>query len=182
MVGNKSDNIQVVLQKWKQTRRIQRKNINKLFNRAESYVNLNPRTTTESIEIEVSCVLESLRDLEITNNECDREIQKVITDETELERDLEESLEFSLKIKRCKKRLENVLQQQGKIKVEGTTLTETEDRGTMAKAAVKLPKIEIKCFSGNCTCWKPFKETFEATVQNRYNKHKNIYIFAIIIK
>ena len=79
---------------------MQIKNINKLFDRAESYVNLNPRTTTESIDIEASCALESFRDLEITNSECDREIQKNIADETELERDLEESLEFSLKIKR----------------------------------------------------------------------------------
>ena len=75
--------------------------------------------------------------------------KKIITDENELERDIQESLEFSLKTKRYKKRLENVLQQQSKIKVEGTTLTETDDRGTMAKAAVKLPKVEIKCFSGN---------------------------------
>ena len=45
MVENEPDNIQVLLQKWQQTRRIQRKNINKLFDRAESYVNLNPRTT-----------------------------------------------------------------------------------------------------------------------------------------
>ena len=92
--------MQVVLQKWQRTRRIQRKNINKPFDRAESYVNLNPRTVTESIEIEASGVLESLRDLEITNIECDRQIQKAIADETELERDLEKSLEFSLKIKR----------------------------------------------------------------------------------
>ena len=54
------------------------------------------------------------RDLEISNIECDRVIQKIITDETGLERDLDESLEFSLKIKRYKKRLENVLQQQNK--------------------------------------------------------------------
>ena len=121
----------------------------KLFDRAESYVNLNPRTTTESIEIEASCVLELLRDLQITNIECDREIQKIITVQTELGRDFEESFEFSLKIKRYKKRLENVIQQQGKIKVKGITLTETEDRGAMTKAAVKLPKIEIKCFSGD---------------------------------
>ena len=85
MVENEPDNMQVVLQKWQRTRRIQRKNINKLFDRAESYVNLNPRTTTESIEIKARCVLESLRDLEITNIECDREIQKLTTDETELD-------------------------------------------------------------------------------------------------
>ena len=51
--------------------------------------------------------------------------------------------------------------------MKGTTLTETEDRGAMAKAAVKLPKIEIKCFSGDYTCWKSFKETFEETVHRR---------------
>ena len=68
----------------------------------ECYVNLSPRTTMESIEIEASCVLESLRDIEITNIECDREIQKIVTDEAELERDLDESLEFSLKMKRYK--------------------------------------------------------------------------------
>ena len=39
--------------------------------------------------------------------------------------------------------MENVLQQQDKIKVEGATLTETEDRGTIAKAGLKLLKIEI---------------------------------------
>ena len=65
-----------MLQKWQRTRRVQRKNINKLFDKAESYVNLNPRTTTESIAIEASYALESLRDLEITNIECDREIHK----------------------------------------------------------------------------------------------------------
>ena len=57
----------------------------------------------KSIEIEASCLLEWLRDLEITNIECDREIQKIITGETELERDLDESLEFNLKIKTYKK-------------------------------------------------------------------------------
>ena len=62
MAENNLDNIQVVLQKWQRTRRIQRKNINKLFDRAESYVNLNPRTTTESIEIEAGCVVKSLRE------------------------------------------------------------------------------------------------------------------------
>ena len=76
MVKNEPDNIQVVLPKWQRTRRIQRKNINMLFDRAERYVNISPRTTTESIEIEASCALELLRDLEITNIECDREIQK----------------------------------------------------------------------------------------------------------
>ena len=60
-----------------------------------------------------------------------------------------ESLDFSLKIKKYKKLLENILQQQGKIRVEGTTLSETEHREAMEKVAVKLPKIEIKCFSGN---------------------------------
>ena len=54
-----------------------KKNINKLFDRAESYVNLNPRTTTESIEIEAGCVVKSLRELEITNIVCDRETQKI---------------------------------------------------------------------------------------------------------
>ena len=123
------------------------------------------------------------RDLEISNIECDREIQKIITDETGLERDLDESLEFSLKIKRHKKRLENVLQQQYKIKVESATLTETEDRGATAKAAVKLPKIEIKCFSGDYTCWKSFEEIFEATVHRRTDlTNIKIYIFAIIIR
>ena len=48
MVENQPDNIQVVLQKWQQTRKIQRKSINKLFDIAES-VNLNPRITMESI-------------------------------------------------------------------------------------------------------------------------------------
>lgn len=43
------------IQKWKHTR-IQRKNINKLFQWAESYVNLNPKTTPDAIEIEASCV------------------------------------------------------------------------------------------------------------------------------
>ena len=63
--------------------------------------------------------------------------------------------------------MENALQQEGKIKVKGATLTETEDRGAMEKAAVKLPKIEIQCFSGDYTCWKSFKEAFEATVHRR---------------
>ena len=76
-----------MLQKWQRTRRIQRKSVNKLFDRAESYVNLNLKTTTDSIEIEASCVLESIRDLEITHIECDREIKKIITGETKLERD-----------------------------------------------------------------------------------------------
>ena len=35
MVQNEPDNIEVVLPKWQRTRRIQRKNINKLFDRAE---------------------------------------------------------------------------------------------------------------------------------------------------
>ena len=79
--------------------------------------------------------------------------------------------------------MENVLQQEGKIKVEGATLTETEDRGAMAKAAVKLPKIEIKCSSGDYMCWKSFKETFEATVHRKTDlTNRKIYIFAIIIK
>ena len=63
MGENEPDNIQVVLQKWQRARRIQRKNMDKLFDRAESYVNLNPRTTNKPIEIEANCVLESLRDL-----------------------------------------------------------------------------------------------------------------------
>ena len=61
MVENEPDNMQVVLRNWQRTRRIQRKNINKLFDRVERYVSLSPRTTTESIE--------SLRDLETTNIE-----------------------------------------------------------------------------------------------------------------
>ena len=52
-------------------------------------------------------------------------------------------------------------------KREGATLTETEDRGAMATAAGKLPKTKIKCFSGDYTCWKSFKETFETTVRRR---------------
>ena len=39
---------------------------------------MNSRTTTESIE--VSFLLELLRDLEITNIECDKEIKKITTD------------------------------------------------------------------------------------------------------
>ena len=61
----------------------------------------------------------------------------------------------------------NVLQQQTKIKVEGATLTETENKRATAKSAVKQPKIEIKCFSGDYTCWKSFEEIFEATVHRR---------------
>ena len=79
MFENEPDNVQVVLQKQQRTKRIQRKNTN-LFDRAESYVNMNSRTTTESMEIEVSFLLELLRDLEITNIECDKEIQKITTD------------------------------------------------------------------------------------------------------
>ena len=79
MFENEPDNVQVVLQKQQRTKRIQRKNTN-LFDRAESYVNMNSRTTTESMEIEVSCLLELLRDLEITSIECDKEIQKITTD------------------------------------------------------------------------------------------------------
>ena len=79
MFENEPDNVQVVLQKQQRTKRIQRKNRN-LFDRAESYVNMNSRTTTESMEIEVSFLLELLRDLEITNIECDKEIQKITTD------------------------------------------------------------------------------------------------------
>ena len=78
-----------------------------------------------------------MSDLEITNIECDKELKKIITDETELERALVESLDFSLKIKRHKKLSENVLQQQDKMKVECTTLAETEHREAMAKVAVK---------------------------------------------
>ena len=51
------------------------KSINKLFDRAESYVNLSSRPTTESIEIEASCILELLKNLEVINK-YDREIQK----------------------------------------------------------------------------------------------------------
>ena len=80
MVENEPDNVQVVLQTQQRTKRIQRKNTNKLFDRAESYVNMNSRTTTESMETEVSCLLELLRDLEITSIECDKEIQKITTD------------------------------------------------------------------------------------------------------
>ena len=80
MVENESDNVQVVLQKQQRTKRIQRKNTNKLFDRAESYVNMNSRTTTELMEIEVSFLLELLRDFEITNIKCDKEIQKITTD------------------------------------------------------------------------------------------------------
>ena len=35
-----------------------------------------------------------------------------------------------------------MLQRQGKIKVEGATLTETEDRGAMPNAAIKLRKLK----------------------------------------
>ena len=41
---------------------------------------MNSRTTTESMEIEVSFLLKLLRDLEITNIEFDKEIQKITTD------------------------------------------------------------------------------------------------------
>ena len=69
--------------------------------------------------------------------------------------------------------------------MEGETLTETEERGGMAKAAVKLPKIEIKCFSGDYTCWKSFKETFEATVHRRTdltNIEKFTYLRSLLNK
>ena len=60
--------------------------------------------------------------------------------------------------------MENVLQQ-SKIKVKGTTLTEREDRKIMSKAAVKLPKIEIKCFYGDYIYRKLFKETLNLKQQ-----------------
>ena len=62
-------------QKWQRARRIQKKKY-KLFDRAASYVNLNLRKTTKSIENEASCILKLLRDLERINIECDREIMK----------------------------------------------------------------------------------------------------------
>ena len=65
-----------MLRKWQQTRKIKMKSINKLFDRAESYVNLSSRPTAESIEIEASCILELLKNLEVINNKYDREIQK----------------------------------------------------------------------------------------------------------
>ena len=91
------------------------------------------------------CVLESLRYLEITNIERDREIQKVVTDETELEKDLEESLKFSLKIKRYKKQLEIVRQQQGKFLYKSTYQN--------TKQKTKNSNLFVKnCTQGNVKC------------------------------
>ena len=91
------------------------------------------------------CILESLRYLEITNIESDREIQKVVTDETELEKDLEKSLKFSLKIKRYKKQLEIVLQQQGKFLYKSTYQN--------TKQKTKNSNLFVKnCTQGNVKC------------------------------
>ena len=55
----------------------------------------------------------------------------------------------------------------------------------MTKDAVKLPKIEIKYFYGDYTCWKSFKETFEATVHRRTdltNIEKFTYLRSLLNK
>ena len=65
--------------------------------------------------------------------------------------------------------------------MEGATLTETEDRGAMAKAAVKLPKIEIKCFSGDYTCWK-YSEAIVHRRTDLTNIEKFIYFRSLLDK
>ena len=69
--------------------------------------------------------------------------------------------------------------------MKGLTLTQTEGRGAMVKAAVKLTKIEIECFSSNYMCWKSFEETFEATVHRRTdltNTEKIKYLRSLLDK
>ena len=112
--------------------------------------------------------METIIEVEKLVIECNSEIQKLIEDDSDLEKELEECIEFSLEIKRTKKKLEKMTSVTKPTVMMQNSIV-NEPRIENITLGVKLPDIKIKPFTGDYTNWKSFKETFEATIHSKTN-------------
>ena len=149
-------------------RRIHHKNIKKLFSKAENFYQYSQEDIDENLKIEIICLLETIIEVEKLVIECNSEIQKLIEDDSDLEKELEECIEFSLEIKRTKKKLEKMTSETKPTVMMQNPIV-NEPRIENITLGVKLPDIKIKPFTGDYTNWKSFKETFEATIHSKTN-------------
>ena len=121
-------------------------------------------------------LLDKLSELKIL----DSEIIDLV-DETKIEEDVSNSCDFASAIQACIVDLETAIEAEentGKGQdIQGTTLNSQNSNssiqaGTQSKASIipthaKLPKLELRKFSGDPINWHPFWESFESAI------HKN---------
>ena len=116
---------------------------------------------TQEPEIDCETLLETILRSESEVTELSYRIQDLMLDDNELSEYLKNSTAFNMKLKKCKRKLQNFLE----YLPESSVLIEIR-RDARQNGGVKLPKIVLRKFSGDSLDWKSFKETFEAAVHS----------------
>ena len=96
------------------------------------------------------------------------EIGDSITNEKEYQKHTEESLTCEMKIRVEITKLERfIADKENKTSSLSSSRTVSDHYSDSPKKSVALPKLQIKKFSGDCTEWQSFIETFDEAI------HKN---------
>ena len=91
-------------------------------------------------------------------------LQSLLISDTDLSSELTESYKIMSAVRRLEFKLKKFMETKSD---EETTRTESSNR-----TGVKLPKFEIKRFSGDSLEWETFKETFETAIEHNKNLKK----------
>ena len=90
---------------------------------------------------------------------------------------MENSFVFSFKVKKCKQKLKSFLNMKVDNEVQQATSSSSTEN---AKAGVDLPKLVLKKFSGDPLKWNPFRETYEAAI-NQNTRISNVQKLSYLI-
>ena len=112
---------------------------------------------------EVRAMLKTTRAKEVTISATNDEIVGLI-DEDEIEKDVDEATAFEVEFAKGVGDIEEFLEQHKQSSKAGT-----EDRKKDGVPGIKLPKLNVKGFTGEPTDWQQFSETFKATVGTNTN-------------
>ena len=121
---------------------------------------LKKREFNEEIRIHTSSLLGMLQEKENTIKHLDSRIENLLEDEEELTADMDKAHDFNINIKKSKEILTTLLYKNDEDKLSAVS--------TISKnTGVKLPKLNLKRFTGEPLEWKSFMETFDAAVNSR---------------
>ena len=108
-------------------------------------------------EIKVTSTIDIIKKKAVVVKNLEEEIVDITTDDSLLEEMVNEGMTFEIY---CKEQLTILAKYSEKVKKKNHQKYEDKSRN------VKLPKLEIKKFSGVPTAWITFIDSFEATVDH----------------
>ena len=114
--------------------------------------------------VQCNALLKTVNGKEKLIEDLNGKIQSLLITDTDLSYELTESYKIMSAIRRLEFKLKIFMETKSD---EETTRTESSNR-----PGVKLPKFEIKRFSGDPLEWETFKETFETAIEHNRNLTK----------